>query len=402
MSYISLIIRHRCIKLNCLFARNVSGVFNRYDSGDRFRIEVPINGIKRLGERRVGQSVAERPYNFIVIVPARCAFHCAYCTACARGRIKVSVGVTRLIVLVADINAFCVNGVSGCSHRFGIKLYSVGLVRLTVTYGTDLVGIRVSKDIPVLRRGRCRVICSISVGQFSGRVNLSGKDVDHSAHTVSAWRTYPHNGIRFKLAVFFNKLGNFHHGVRVDKHDNFIRVILCHFDHSTLVVRKTERVFGARVTTESHITGVCVKSSRSKFYTLLSGNVVTTLGVYSAEHYDRSGIVAEISRAAGYFCFKFRKSYLVDVVIPTSVKPVFLVGHTERTAKRGYGTSSGSMRYAAVSSLRVNVLRGIRFLKIGIDRELLFRKRVFQRYACISLKVSVRRRSGTHLTAENI
>ena len=107
------------IQLHNILAGHAAGVGNGHFSGDSLVLMVHIQIIQSLGEGGVGQTVAERISNLIVIVPSAAGggAHSGGSVALVHNGVKV----TGLIVLVADVDVFCLdNGIIHLNIGVGI------------------------------------------------------------------------------------------------------------------------------------------------------------------------------------------------------------------------------------------------------------------------------------------
>ena len=167
------------IQLHNILAGHAAGVGDGHFGGDGLVLKVHIQIIQSLGEGGVGQAVAERISNLIVIVPSAAGggAHGGGSVALVHNGVKV----TGLIVLVADVDVFCLDN---------------GIIHLNIG-----VGIGPLQVAEVLCSGRVCVLDRISIGQMAGGVDITGEDVGHAVETVAARQTDLQDGVNTDVVL---------------------------------------------------------------------------------------------------------------------------------------------------------------------------------------------------------
>ena len=187
------------IQLHNILAGHAAGVSDGHFGGDGLVLKVHIQIIQSLGEGGVGQAVAERISNLIVIVPSAAGggAHGGGSVALVHNGVKV----TGLIVLVADVDVFCLDN---------------GIIHLNIG-----VGIGPLQVAEVLGSGRVCVLDGIGIGQMTGGADRTGENVGHAVETVAARQAHLQDGVN---AVIVLNLLYFHRTGVVQQHNDLVAV----------------------------------------------------------------------------------------------------------------------------------------------------------------------------------
>ena len=293
----ALFIGHLCIELNYRFSRNVARVCNFHCSDCSLMIVGNVNVYKFLSKFGVRKAVTERIGNFLRVYPLAvggCGHKrhvlqvVIYISAClcgdciARVSCKEAVGIPRLIVTVAGIDAFCL---------YEVRVYvHAAVIGSVCPIGTG--GIRIGKiALPVVgilqavvhHCGSERAVYRIDVSEMAGGADLAEKHVCNGCKAVYAGIAYPHNGVDFRILF---KTFDIHLVGGVDEHDHVVRAGLCLVDYRPLFVAYAEDIaaIGSDSATEAFFTGI----------------EAGTFAAHPAENnYGRVAVVAVVELVAG-------------------------------------------------------------------------------------------------------
>ena len=183
---------------------------------------------KCLHERRVGKAVAEAIGDLGGVVPA--VFEDR--GASSRGGIALSehgVGVARLIVAVASIDAFCLDHIVGRG------------IGHTARTGQDILCIRIAVAAHVLHGRSAHVVRCHDVGKAARRALAANQDICDAQKTIAAREADREDG---RDSLIVGKLSDLHRVGGVQQHDNVLGALLGHLDRGTLVVGQGKRLFG--------------------------------------------------------------------------------------------------------------------------------------------------------------
>ena len=225
------------IQLHNILAGHAAGVGDGHFGGDSLVLKVHMQIIQSLGESGVGQAVAERISNLIVIVPSAAGggAHGGGSVALVHNGVKV----TGLIVLVADVDVFCLDN---------------GIIHLNIG-----VGIGPLQVAEVLCSGRVCVLDRISIGQMARGVDITGEDVCHAVEAVAARQTYLQDGVN---AVIVLNLLYFHRTGVVQQHNDLAAVggfgVNGSLNQVALVIGQAQRVSLVQVLGRVHTGGAGV------------------------------------------------------------------------------------------------------------------------------------------------
>ena len=209
------------IQLHNILAGHTAGVGDGHFGGDGLVLKVHIQIIQSLGEGGVGQAVAERISNLIVIVPSAAGggAHGGGSVALVHNGVKV----TGLIVLVADVDVFCLDN---------------GIIHLNIG-----VGIGPLQVAEVLCSGRVCVLDGIGIGQMTGGADRTGENVGHTVEAVAAQQTDLQDGVNTDIVLDLLHL----HGAGIVQKDDDLAAVGrlggdgC-IDEVALVVGQAQRV----------------------------------------------------------------------------------------------------------------------------------------------------------------
>ena len=167
------------IELHNILTGDAAGVLDGHVRGDGLVFQVNIQVIEGLLKRGVGQTVTERISNLIVIVPSAVGggAHGGGSVALVHNGVKV----TGLIVLVADVDVFCLDN---------------GIIHLNIG-----VGIGPLQVAEVLCSGRVCVLDGIGIGQMTGGADRTGENVGHTVEAVAARQTDLQDGINADVVL---------------------------------------------------------------------------------------------------------------------------------------------------------------------------------------------------------
>ena len=187
------------IQLHNILAGHTAGVGDGDLGGDGLIVQIHVQIIQRLGEGGVGQAVAERIGNLIVIVP--CAAGGGAHGGGSVTLIHNGVKVAGLVVLVANVDVLSLDN---------------GIIHLNVG-----VGVRPLQVTEVLGSGRVRVLDCVGVGQMAGGIDIAREDVRHAVEAVAARQTNLQDSVN--ACIILNLLYLHRAGV-VQQHDDLAAV----------------------------------------------------------------------------------------------------------------------------------------------------------------------------------
>ena len=254
-------VRGLCVQLHNGLTGHIAGVRHGNFRGDL--VIAHIHAVQLLVKRGVGQAITEGVLHFIGVIPGRSAFQCAN----RSGGVALAhngIGVTGLIVTVANVDAFGLEGhvlsVLILTDR-GVDLVHVGKLRGT---GAGVYSGRGGEGI-----GR------VSIGQMAGGVDRTFQDLSHARKALMARVTDEQDGVGVGDDVL-----HLHLVGAVQQDNDLVKVLADHFQQVALVLVQGQTADGGAVSVD-----------------VVHQNVLT-FGALACEH-DDGGIFVIIGPGVG-------------------------------------------------------------------------------------------------------
>ena len=215
----------------------------------------------RVGD--VGKALAEGEYNLVCVVPC---LACLGRTYGSRGvgalGVYYRVEITGLVILVADIDAFCLNYVV-----IGEIVCRIPAERIVEgCYGIK-IGILLLAHVD--RRGREAVVVYICIGEAAGGVHFAGKHVGNALILIVVGYAAEAYGVDLVPAALFNEVAELHCIRRNDEHNYLCALLFSQLNESEFVGRECKRIFG--IGSRVHLIVVAFAAAASENYDAGSG-----------------------------------------------------------------------------------------------------------------------------------
>ena len=276
-------IRLLCVKLHDVFARS-SAVVRNFDL--HFQPIITHLGRNNFLRKRkpilsaIAQTIAEGIADFIVIIP-RIAYESTRRGQRVRtGGIRHTIGITRLIITIADVDALAVHNI----------LCAVVCLADRRVY---FIGIRESEIAKVLHSGGREGIRRIGIGQATGGVHFAVKYFSNRTRTTLPNTADPEAGI--DPILFLIDPAQFHRVGSVDHGNDFIK--------STAVLDFLQQSFFRRL--QSEVLFAVAKCT---------GRHIRTLTAYAGEYHNGRIIIVCVRLLDLIGVFTYRNFCRIDIL----------------------------------------------------------------------------------------